>query len=117
MASVENKAGKYTGSYLAVAPQIDTERSKKAIYHAFVHGVQEKLTAFCKELDAGIALESALQIRLDEFRLIRNDFKFYKEALHFQFDDLEVMLNDLTKQVKHKLNNWFKFLEYDTRRN
>jgi len=96
--------GSANGSYLAVAPQIDTEKSKKAIYKAFVASLKSRMQSFANDLaDKGITQKHALQTRLQEFKDMKAEIGFYRDALAFQVEDLTDSLNALTKRVQQKL--------------
>lgn len=88
-----------------VAPQIDTERSKRAIYKAFVESLKNRMADFEKDLDAdgGLQRKSAIIDRLNEFKTIKGEIEFYKEALSFQVEGLATALDDLTKKFTKKL--------------
>jgi hypothetical protein len=92
------------GSYLSIAPQIDTEKSKKSIYKAFVVSLKNKLKGFTHALeDQEISTPHALKNKLHEFKEMRAEIEFYKDALQFQVDDLRDSLTVLTNKVKNKL--------------
>jgi hypothetical protein len=88
-----------------VAPQIDTERSKKAIYKGFVESLKARIRGFETDLDdeKGISQKHALRQRLKEFKKIKKEMEFYKDALQFQVEDLDTSLESLTEKVKEKL--------------
>jgi hypothetical protein len=96
--------GSANGSYLAIAPQIDTEKSKKAIYKAFVASLKSRMESFENDLEEkGITQKHALKNRLQEFKDMRAEIAFYRDALEFQVEDLTDSLKALTKKVKQKL--------------
>jgi hypothetical protein len=96
--------GSANGSYLAVAPQIDTEKSKKAIYKAFVASLKSRMQSFEDDLEEkGITQKHALKTRLQEFKDMKAEIAFYRDALEFQVEDLTDSLKALTKKVKQKL--------------
>lgn len=96
--------GTSNGSYLAVAPQIDTEKSKKAIYKAFVASLKSRMEGFEKDLEEkGMKQKNALRNRLQEFKEMRAEIEFYRDALEFQVEDLSSSLKKLKKKVKTKL--------------
>jgi len=96
--------GSANGSYLAVAPQIDTEKSKKAIYKAFVASLKSRMQSFESDLEEnGITQTHALKTRLQEFKDMKAEIGFYRDALEFQVEDLTEGLDALTKKVQKKL--------------
>jgi len=96
--------GTVNGSYLAVAPQIDTEKSKKAIYKAFVASLKSRMESFENDLeDDGLKQKHALRNRLREFKEMKEEIGFYRDALEFQVEDLTDALTALTQKVKQKL--------------
>ena len=98
--------GSANGSYLAVAPQIDTEKSKKAIYKAFVASLKTRMQGFENDLeDKGITQKHALKTRLQEFKDMKAEIEFYRDALEFQVEDLTDNLKALTKKFKRKLQS------------
>lgn len=111
LSGTENDAsGKLTrrtasGSYLAVAPQIDTEQSKKAIYKAFVADLKVKLDE-SEKLVEGLDTyrPTALRNRLDDFKKLSAEIEFYKDTLQFQVEDLSVSLAKLTRKFTRQLN-------------
>jgi len=97
-------SGTASGSYLAVAPQIDTEKSKKAIYKAFVASLKSRMQTFENDLEEnGLKQSHALRTRLQEFKEMRAEISFYRDALEFQVEDLTDSLTALTKRVQQKL--------------
>jgi hypothetical protein len=90
-------------SYIAIAPLIDAERSKKAIYKAFVAGLKDQMGKFEQELAAGFKKKSALKNRLKAFKELRTQIEFYRDALQFQVSDLTKNLDELTGKVKQEL--------------
>lgn len=87
-----------------VAPQIDTERSKRSIYKAFVESLKYRISEFNKDLDErGITRKGALEDRLQAFKDMRKEIEFYRDALQFQVSDLSTSLDDLKKKVELKL--------------
>lgn len=96
--------GNGTGSsYVAIAPLTDAERSKRAIYKAFVAGLKDQMVKFEKELAEGFKKKSALQNRLDAFKELRTQIEFYRDAMQFQVEDLTNNLDQLTDRVKQEL--------------
>ncbi len=97
-------ARQVNGSYLAVAPQIDTEKSKKAIYKAFVASLKTRMQTFENDLeDDGLKQKHALRNRLQEFKAMKDEISFYRDTLEFQVEDLTDALSTLTKKVTQKL--------------
>lgn len=89
---------------LSVAPQIDVETSKRAIYKAFVSELRQKLSGFREELESdSLKRKSAMQKRLEEFQELRKEVEFYKDALQFQVDDLTEDLTELEGTVKSRI--------------
>jgi len=91
-------------AFMAV-PQIDTESSKRAIYKAFAESLKTRIKGFNQDLDAqgGLKQKHALTQRLAEFKTVRKEIEFYRDALQFQVDDLSTALVGLTEKVKSKL--------------
>lgn len=91
--------------YFAVAPQIDAEKSKRAIYKAFSKELKDKMEQFEKELEVEgtKTRQSTWEARLDTLKDLRMEVEFYAEALEFQAGDLTKDLKKLTKKVKEKL--------------
>lgn len=87
---------------LAVAPQVDVESTKKAIYKAFIVGLKEKIATFQTELTSDMR-KSTLANRLDEFKQLREEISFYSDALSFQAQDLDASLQELAQSVQAKL--------------
>lgn len=89
---------------LAVAPQVDAEKSKKAIYKAFVTGLKDKIAAFESEVETdALSRESAWENRIAEFKALKEEISFYQEAMSFQADDLAASLDKLTEKVREKI--------------
>lgn len=89
---------------LEVAPQIDAESSKKAIYKAFVRGLKDKIKAFKEEMENdGLKRKSSWENRLEEFKTLREEIDFYKDRMAFQAENLEDELKELSAEVKKKL--------------
>jgi len=98
------KLGSANGSYLAVAPQIDTEKSKKAIYKAFAASLRVRMQSFAHDLEEkGLHQKHSLHSRLQEFKDMKAEIEFYRDALEFQVEDLTDTLDALTKKVQQKL--------------
>jgi hypothetical protein len=92
-------------SYIAIAPLIDAEKSKNAIYKAFVDSLKYQMGKFSEALDKGIPRKFAGHKRLAEFNELRKHIEFYRDALQFQVDDLTKELDGLTSQVKRELSS------------
>lgn len=93
-------------NYLAVAPQIDSEKSKRAIYKAFINSLKDKIGKFKEELDAdSFERKSTWENRIEEFKSLRDEIEFYKDTLEFQAEDLAEELNTLTTEVRKKLDD------------
>jgi hypothetical protein len=90
-------------SYLSIAPQVDAEKSRKAIHKAFITGLRDKITMFKEELENDSLKKRGLKNRIDDFKELRDEIEFYKDALSFQADDLAKDLEKLTKVVTAKL--------------
>jgi hypothetical protein len=89
-----------------VAPQIDQERTKRAIYKAFISGLKDKIAGFEQDLDEGEGLKqrNALVQRVEQFKEVRAEIEFYRDALHFQADELAESLDRLKDKLTKRLN-------------
>lgn len=93
-------------NYLSVAPQIDTEKTKKAIYRAYIAGLKVKINRFEGDLDEReVHKMNSLRLRIDEFRAVREEIEFYKDNLQFQAEDFSVELAKLTERVTEMINS------------
>lgn len=91
-------------STLAIAPQVDVERTKKAIYKAFVTGLKDKISTFEQEVEKGtMERKSAWEKRISEFKELKAEISFYRDAMNFQADDLGIALDKLTEKVRAKI--------------
>lgn len=91
-------------NYFAVAPQIDTLKSKQSIFKAFIYGLKEKLAKFHEELEEdGLTRKHALENRVQEIKQVKEEIEFYKSSLNFQVEDLNIQLEKLDKKVQSKL--------------
>ena len=88
-----------------IAPQIDVESSKKAIYKAFVSSLRTQMADFSKELDDGNSLKrtSTLSKRLKEFRTLKNKIEFYRDAMQFQVEELSDDLQSLQEAAESRI--------------
>ena len=87
-----------------VAPQIDTARTKKAIYKAFIEDLRCRIAKFEEDLsDDGLTRKSSIESRLEDFREMRKEIQFYSDALQFQATEISQSLDMLTEKVKAKL--------------
>lgn len=92
------------GCDFMVAPQIDVESSKKAIYKAFVRSLKSQMEEFEQELeDDDIKRTSTLTKRLKEFKNLKNRIEFYRDALHFQVEDLTESLEKLKEKAESRI--------------
>lgn len=98
--------------YLALAPQIDEERTKKSIYKAFVEGLTDRIAEFKEKLEGNMSDAShkyanrqheALCNRLEEYRTMKKEIEFYADALDFQAVNLREQLDGLGEQLQRKL--------------
>jgi len=89
----------------SVAPQIDTEKSKTAIYKAFVEGLKNKMATFREELtnQNGKTRKSTWEKRLEQFKGLKQEIEFYKDAMAFQVEDLSTELETLRGDVQKQL--------------
>lgn len=90
----------------SVAPQVDTEKSKTAIYKAFVEGLKSKMTTFREELDDpafGAKKKKTWENRLDQFKALKQEIEFYKDAMAFQVEDLNDELESLRGDVQKRI--------------
>lgn len=89
----------------SVAPQIDTEKSKTAIYKAFVEGLKTKMATFREELDDPKfgKRQSTWEKRLEQFKGLKQEIEFYRDAMSFQVEDLSTELNGLREEVQKQL--------------
>lgn len=107
--------------YMAMAPQIDEEKTKKAVYKAFVEGLKERIAEFRKQLEANLTdtniskdhvrynsvtsrKQTALTARLSEYREMRKEIDFYADAMDFQAGALRTELEDLGTRLERKLS-------------
>jgi len=89
---------------LAVAPQVDFEESKKAIYKAFVDDLKNKIANYKQELeDNAFSRQSAWAARLDAFKDLRNEIEFYADAMAFRAENLKEEIAELEGRVRAKL--------------
>ena len=88
-----------------VAPQIDVESSKKAIYKAFVGGLRSQMADFAKEMegDDNKKRASTMTKRLKEFKVLKNKIEFYRDAMQFQVEDLSKDLEDLKTAAESRI--------------
>lgn len=106
--------------YMATAPQIDEEKTKKAVYKAFVEGLKERIAAFRTQLEANLTdtevdknnrhynsvttrKHSALVSRLSEYREMKKEIEFYADAMDFQASNLREELEGLGDRLQKKL--------------
>jgi len=90
--------------YLAVAPQIDVESSKRAIYKAFMAGLRDKIASFNEEFDKGsMTRKSSWEKRIVEYKDLRDEIDFYADRLSFQAEDLKDQLKNLGDKVRAKI--------------
>lgn len=89
----------------SVAPQIDTEKSKTAIYKAFVEGLKNKMATFREELEnpTGKTRKSTWETRLEQFKGLKQEIEFYRDAMSFQVEDLSTELDSLRGDVQKQL--------------
>lgn len=89
----------------SIAPQIDTEKSKKAIYKAFVEGLKYKMATFREELEnpAGKTRKATWETRLQQFKGLKQEIEFYRDAMSFQVEDLSTELESLRGDVQKQL--------------
>jgi len=89
----------------SVAPQIDTEKTKVAIYKSFVEGLKTKMGLFRDELEnpSGKTRESTWNKRLDQFKELKQEIEFYRDAMSFQVEDLSTELESLRNGVQEQL--------------
>ena len=89
----------------SIAPQIDTEKSKTAIYKAFVEGLKNKMTTFREELDNPKfgKRKSTWEKRLEQFKTLKQEIEFYRDAMSFQVEDLSAELTELREDVQKQL--------------
>jgi len=90
----------------SVAPQVDTERTKRSIYKAFIEGLKTKMTTFREELDDptfGAVKKKTWEHRLDQFKALKQEIEFYKDAMAFQVDDLSTELEALRGDVQKRI--------------
>lgn len=87
------------------APQIDTEKSKTAIYKAFVEGLKNKMATFREELTSqnGKTRKSTWETRLEQFKGLKQEIEFYRDAMSFQVEDLSTELDALRGDVQKQL--------------
>jgi hypothetical protein len=106
-------AGLGADCYLAMAPQIDEERTKKSIYKAFVEGLKERIEDFRKRLEDNLSdgvrknadrKHEALCNRLSEYKDMRKEIEFYADALDFQASNLREELEGLGARLEKKLS-------------
>lgn len=97
--------GSANGSYLAVAPQVDEDRSKRAIYKAFMSSLHSRMDSFEKDLDedGGLTQMHALQTRLKEFKEMKDEISFYSTAMQFKVDEVNSRLEGLTGKLQDRL--------------
>jgi hypothetical protein len=87
----------------SIAPQIDASTSKKAIYRAFIADLKDKIANFKQEIDnESLSRKSAWEGRIAEYKELRKEIEFYKEALSFQAEDLDTDLTSLSNTVREK---------------
>jgi len=97
-------SGSANGSYLAIAPQVDEDRSKKAIYKAFMSSLHYRMNSFEKDLDEdGLTQTHALRTRLDEFAEMKKEILFYSTAMQFEVEGVTDRLAGLTGKLTDKL--------------
>jgi hypothetical protein len=105
-------AGLGSECYLAMAPQIDEERTKKSIYRAFVEGLKERIEDFRQRLEDNLSdgvrknaarKNEALVNRLSEYKDMRKEIEFYADALDFQAGSLREELEGLGARLEKKL--------------
>jgi len=106
--------------YMAAAPQIDEEKTKKAVYKAFVEGLKERIAEFRRQLEANLTdsevdktnrhynsvtsrKQTALVKRLAEYREMRKEIEFYADAMDFQSGSLREELEGLGDRLQKKL--------------
>jgi hypothetical protein len=89
-------------NFFAAIPQLDLEVSKRAIYKAFIEGIKTKINDFDADLD-GLERDHALHNRVKQFKDLRTEIEFYRDALSFQVDDLTAGLNALEQKLEKKI--------------
>lgn len=112
-------AGLGSECYLATAPQIDEERTKKSVYKAFVEGLKEKIAEFRTALENNLTdfdqnnkkynavaarKQNALAARLEEYRNMRKEIEFYADAMDFQASTLREELEGLGARLEKRLS-------------
>ena len=89
---------------MSIAPQIDMDQSKRAIYKAFLSELRGKISSFREELDgSSLKRKSSWTKRLEEFKELKKEVEFYRDALQFQADDITEDLDSLSESVRKRL--------------
>jgi len=90
---------------LNVAPQIDFDKTKNAIYKAFLQDLKREIAEYKEELSAGGERNATKKWtkRLDEFKALKQKVEFYSTAMRFQSEDLLKEIGELQTAVVEKL--------------
>jgi hypothetical protein len=90
--------------YLQVVPQINTEKSKRAIHRSLMDELTQKIEKFNKEMDSQkFTSNKGWESQLSRFKDLRDKISFYTDALKFGAEDVEKKLDALTKKVRKQI--------------
>ena len=94
----------FEGCELVIIPQVDDEKTKKAIMKAFVADLKHKVEIFREQIaDEKFTSQKGWERKLKQFKELREEVSFYAERLEFNGKDLEADLKDLERKVRAKL--------------
>jgi len=94
----------FEGCELALVPQTDNEKTKKAIMKAFVADLKHKVEIFREQIaDEKFTSQKGWERKLKQFKELREEVSFYAERLEFNGKDLDTDLKRLEREVRAKL--------------
>jgi len=92
------------GADFFIVEQIDSERSKKSIWKAFVEDLNSKITKFREALQEGkYSSNKGWENAIAQFKELKEEVGFYADRLSFTGSDLNKNIEELTGEFRRQL--------------
>lgn len=92
------------GCRMDVVSLYDEEKSRNAIYNAFVEDVTHKLEVFQKDIDSDkFSTAKGWSSTIDRFKEMKDQVEFYADKLRFAGDNIMEKISKMEEQVKERM--------------